>query len=208
MATNSLPADDAAGAPTPAGKPTTASDSAVTFAQLAGIVAVADRELLVHLWPALVAGAGTLLVIAAVSSGWHDPEVAGVVTVRPDPPADRPFGLRPALLLAGVLTLALLVGRWVVDIIGPKATMLASGASGLADAHAGALAAATLHQQGQVDLSSALLGVGASLSTNTVVKCVLAFTAGGHQFGWRFCAGVVPAFAVFLGVVVHAAAAA
>lgn len=182
--------------------------SAVTFVQLAGIVAVADSALLVHLWPALVAGGGTLAVIAAASSARHDPEGAGDVTVGLGPPVDRPFGLRPAILLASVLTLALLVGRWVVDVIGPEATMLASGAAGLADAHAGALAAATLHQQGQVGLSSALLGVGAALVTNTVVKCVLAFTAGGRQFGWRFCAGVVPAFAVFLGFVAHAAAAA
>ena len=182
--------------------------SVVTFAQLAGIVAIADRALLVHLWPALVAGAATLAGIAAISFTRRDPGVPGDVTAGRDPPVDRPFGLRPALLLAGVLTLALLVGRWVVDVIGPGATMLASGAAGLADAHAGALAAATLHQRGEIGLSPALLGVGAALSTNTVTKCVLAFTAGGRQFGWRFCAGVLPAFAVFLGLVARAAAAA
>jgi uncharacterized membrane protein (DUF4010 family) len=105
-------------------------------------------------------------------------------------------------VLAGVLTAALLLGRWVVDVIGPQATLVASGAAGLADAHAGALAAATLHNRGQIDMAAALYAVGAALSTNTVVKCVLALTAGGRRFAIRFAAGIVPAFGAFLATLV------
>lgn len=118
--------------------------SVVTFAQLAGIIAVADRSLLAHLCPALVAGRAALVAIAAFSFARHKPDIENTTVLLLT--GRRPFGLRPALILAGVLTRALLVGRWVVDIIGSNATMLASGAAGLADAHAVALAAAALHR--------------------------------------------------------------
>lgn len=194
--------------------------SLATFAQLAGIIAVADRPLLERLWPSLLAGAALLLITTALMAHRGgatapgdtdqladdiDPGRAQAMSVGSS--GERPFGLRPTLILASVLTLALLVGRWVVDVAGARATMIASGAAGLADAHAGALSAATLHDQGQVGMASALLGVGAALSTNTVVKCILAFAGGGRQFGLRFMIAVVPAFALFASVLGLTAAA-
>jgi uncharacterized membrane protein (DUF4010 family) len=111
-------------------------------------------------------------------------------------PGGRPFTILPALVLAGVLTLALLVGRWGAATLGPKGAILAAGATGLADAHAGGLAATALFQQGHLGLPACLIAIGASLATNTVVKCLLAFSFGGPRFGWRFSAGVVPAMVV------------
>jgi uncharacterized membrane protein (DUF4010 family) len=99
-----------------------------------------------------------------------------------------------------------LVGRWVVDVIGPQATLLASGAAGLADAHAGALAAATLHHEGQIEARTALLGIGAAVATNTVLKGVLAFVAGGRTFGWRFTPGIVVVIGLFLTTLTFTAA--
>lgn len=172
--------------------------SLATFAQLAGIVAVADRPLFNRLWPALASGALVLAGTIVFTARRHPPapETDAVESIS----RERPFGLRPTLVLASVLTAALLLGRWVADVVGPRATVLASGAAGLADAHAGALSAATLHQQGQIGVSAGLVGVGAAVTTNTVVKCVLAFTGGGRSFGWRFGAVVLPAFATFGGV--------
>ena len=189
--------------------------SIATFVQLAGIIAVADRTLLPRLWPALVAGAVVLAVLAAVISirstrtarrghvaiASSTSTNTGTAAIAPDV---RPFGLKPALILASVLTVALLVGRWVVDVVGTEATVLASGAAGLADAHAGALTAATLHQQGQINTSIALLGIAAAISANTGVKCILAFIAGGARFGWRVAAGLVPSSLVFLAATVLA----
>jgi uncharacterized membrane protein (DUF4010 family) len=74
-----------------------------------------------------------------------------------------------------------------------------SGFAGVADAHAGALAAAQLAADGQIPVSTATLAVTAALATNTVLKLVLAFAAGGLQVGARYAAlMVVPvlAFAV------------
>lgn len=181
--------------------------SVATFVQLAGIIAVADAELLAHLWPAIVAGGSVLVVVVAVTLTRGAATVGADHSPDPDRAVDRPFGVRPALVLAGVLTTAVFVGRWVADVIGPNATVLAAGAAGLADSQAGALAAATLHEQGELQLTAALLGVGAAVCTNTVVKCVLAFTVGGRRFGMRFSAGAIPAFALFLGVLGVTAAA-
>jgi len=102
--------------------------------------------------------------------------------------------LRPALVLAEVLTFALLVGRWGADLLGPKGVVLATSAAGLADAHAGAVAAASLAAKGDVTVDTALVALAAALGSNLLVKTVLAFTAGGRRFGLGFLAGMaVPA---------------
>jgi uncharacterized membrane protein (DUF4010 family) len=131
--------------------------------------------------------------------------------VRATPPTStvaRPFALTPALILATVLTAALLLGRWIVDVAGARAALVATGAAGLADAHAGALTAATLHQQDQISTSIALIGVAVAVSANSGVKCVLAFLSGGRRFGWRVAAGLVPSSAAFLAATVIAASTA
>lgn len=171
--------------------------SIATFVQLAGILAIADPALLRRLWPALAIGAVVLAAAAWLIS--RDVEVAtsdGELAGEPDVPP-RPFGIAPALVLAGVLTAALLLSRWMIDVIGTGATVVAAGAAGLADAHAGSLAVATLHDEGDITITTALLGVTAAVGANTVTKCVLAFVAGGGRFGRRFAAGVIPAFGAF-----------
>jgi uncharacterized membrane protein (DUF4010 family) len=111
--------------------------------------------------------------------------------------ASRPFALRPALVLAAVLTFAMLVGRWGVDVLGPEGVVLATFAAGLADAHAGAVAAASLAAKGDVTVDTALVAIGTALGSNLLVKVVLAFTAGGRRFGLGFLAGMAAPVVVF-----------
>jgi len=70
--------------------------------------------------------------------------------------------------------------------------VFASGAAGLADAHAGALSAATQFSRGVLGMGAALAAVGVALVANSIVKCVVAFVAGGGRFGGRFAFGLVP----------------
>jgi len=176
--------------------------SLATFVQLLIVIAVVDAQVLQRLWPPVAAGAAVLVVIAAVVY-----RRAGLPEGDPSPEQDtgakaasRPFALRPALILAAVLTLALLVGRWGADVLGSGGTVLAAFAAGLADAHAGAVAAASLAAKGDISVDTALLAVAAALGSNLIVKTVLAFTAGGRQFGLRFLVGMTPPAVVF-GVV-------
>ncbi|KAB7761462.1 MULTISPECIES: MgtC/SapB family protein [Mycobacteriaceae] len=176
--------------------------SLATFVQLLIVIAVVDAQVLQRLWPPVAAGAAVLVVIAAVV-------YRGAALAEDNPSsepdagakaASRPFALRPALVLAAVLTLALLVGRWGADVLGSGGTVLAAFAAGLADAHAGAVAAASLAAKGDISVDTALLAVAAALGSNLIVKTVLAFTAGGRRFGLRFVAGMTPPAVVF-GVV-------
>jgi len=75
--------------------------------------------------------------------------------------------------------------------------VLATSAAGLADAHAGAVAAASLAAKGDVTVNTALVALAAALGSNLLVKTVLAFTAGGRRFGLGFLAGMAVPAVVF-----------
>jgi uncharacterized membrane protein (DUF4010 family) len=178
--------------------------SLATFLQLLIVIGYVDAGVLRRLWLPVVAAAVVLIGVAAAvyrGAGRDQPDAASDVAAVP---AGRPFALRPALILAAVLVSALLVGRWGADVLGPKGAVLASFAAGLADAHAGSVAAASLAAQGDITVDVALAAIAAALGSNLLVKIALAFTAGGRRFGMGFTAGMAaPAlvFAAALGAV-------
>lgn len=181
--------------------------SLATFVQLLIVIGLVDVDVLRRLWPPVVAGAVVLVGVAAFvykgAIGTHQQNAANEEDVQATK-ASRPFALWPALVLAVVLTLALLVGRWGADVLGPNGVVVATFAAGLADAHAGAVAAASLAAKGDITVDTALFAVAAALGSNLLVKTVLAFTAGGRRFGLGFLAGMaVPA--VVFGVALTAA---
>ena len=181
--------------------------SIATLVQLMAIVTVVSREVAAKLWPSMVAGG---LVLAAIAwLGYRKAPAQLVISDGPGDPAPigRPFALLPALVLAGILTVALLVGRWGSSVFGTEGAVFAAAAAGLADAHAGALSSATLFQQGELGLAATLIAIGAAFAANSVVKCIVAFSVGGARFGWRFTAGIIPAtVTVCLGLAFTAAA--
>jgi uncharacterized membrane protein (DUF4010 family) len=175
--------------------------SVATFVQLLVVIGLVDVEVLRRLWLPVAAAMLVLVGIAAfVYRGAlkSDPDRAGEGQGEDGESArSRPFALRPALILAAVLTLALLVGRWGADVLGPQGAVLAAFAAGLADAHAGSVAAATLAAKGDITVDTALIAVAAALGSNLLVKTVLAFTAGGRRFGLGFIAGMAAPAVVF-----------
>ena len=173
--------------------------SLATFVQLLLVIGLIDRDVLQRLWLPVIAAAAVLIVVAGLV-------YRGALRADPDesdsddaghPPVSRPFALRPALILAAVLTFALLVGRWGGEIFGPQGTVMAAFAAGLADAHAGSVAAASLAAGGDISVDTALIAIGAALGSNLLVKTVLAFTAGGRRFGTRFVAAMAAPAVVF-----------
>ena len=96
-----------------------------------------------------------------------------------------------------MLTLALFVGRWGAVTFGSAGAIAVSGLAGLADAHAGALAAAQLAASGQIEVATAVWAIGAALASNTVLKMLLAFAAGGVRVGATYCALMVLPVAAF-----------
>lgn len=174
--------------------------SLATFVQLLVVIGFVEPEVLRRLWPPVVAGAIVLGVVAAIVYRGTSaaPRGADVVSTGAEThTAARPFSLRPALVLAAVLVVALFVGRWGADVLGSRGAVLAAAAAGLADAHAGALGAASLAAKGTITVDSAVQAVAAALGSNLLVKSVLAFTSGGRRFGLGFVAGMAVPTVVF-----------
>ena len=176
--------------------------SLATFVQLLVVIGLVDGDVLRRLWPAVLAAAAALAVIAAAVYRTAARAAAAEAADTVEIPASRPFALRPALVLAAVLTLALLVARWGAEVLGARGAVLAALAAGLADAHAGSVAAASLAAKGDITIDTALLAISAALGSNLLVKCVLAFTAGSRRFGLGFLAGMAAPTAVFAAVMV------
>ncbi len=171
--------------------------SLATYVELVAIIAVADRGVVREVVPAAALGSAVLFVTDG-RRWWrarhteHEDDDTSSVT------PERPFALKPVLLLAGVLTAALLLARWAADRFGASGAVFAAGAAGFADAHAASLAVVTLHAQGDIPLGTCLTSIAAAVGTNTLTKVILAFTAGGRAFGRRFLVGVVPSFVVMI----------
>jgi len=184
--------------------------SLATFIQVLLVVGYVDAAVLRRLWPPVAAAA---IVLAGVVAVVYRGAVRRDGPLEQEPadddaavPAGRPFALRPALILTAVLVCALLVGRWGAEVLGPQGAVLASFAAGLADAHAGSVAAASLRAQGDITVGTALAAIAAALGSNLLVKIALAFTAGGRRFGLGFAAGMA-APAVVFGAALFAVAA-
>ncbi len=177
--------------------------SLATFVQLLIVIALVDSTVLRRLWPPVLTAAVALAVVAAVvyRRATRDADAATL-------PTGRPFALRPALILAVLLTVALLIARWGAEMFGARGAVLAACAAGFADAHAGAVAAASLAARGDITVNTALLAISAALGSNLLVKCVLAFTAGSRRFGLSFCAGMALPTAVYAAVMVATLSAA
>lgn len=144
--------------------------SLATLVQLIVVIAYVNPDLLRRLWPpVLTAGVVLAVVVAAVYRGAVRGEGVGESDAGAIP-AGRPFALRPALILAAVLIFALLLGRWGADTLGPQGAVLAAFGAGLADAHAGSVAAATLAAKGDITALTALGAVSAALGSNLLVK--------------------------------------
>lgn len=173
--------------------------SLATFVQLLVVIGLVDVEVLRRLWLPVLAGLLVLLVVAALVYRGASivPDQDAAEPDEPHPIPGRPFALRPALILAAVLTGALLVGRWGAEVLGPRGAVLAAFAAGLADAHAGSVAAASLAAKGDITVDTALISVAAALGSNLIVKTVLAFTAGGRRFGIGFLAAMAVPSLVF-----------
>ncbi|MBB3604490.1 uncharacterized membrane protein (DUF4010 family) [Mycolicibacterium sp. BK556] len=174
--------------------------SEATFLQLLLVIGVVDLDVLRRLWPPVIAAAAVLIVVAVAVYRGRAADHHQQTEPEPDaksPSTARPFALRPALVLAAVLTLALLIGRWGADVFGPQGAVLAAFAAGLADAHAGSVAAASLAAKGDITVDTALVAIAAALGSNLLVKIVLAFTAGGRRFGMGFVAGMAGPAVVF-----------
>lgn len=97
-------------------------------------------------------------------------------------PKGRAFDLRVALLFAAVVSAILLVAAALTQWLGRAGLVAGVAASGFADAHAAAIAVASLVGAGQLGPADAVLPILVAFTTNTISKGVVAVTTGDRKF--------------------------
>jgi uncharacterized membrane protein (DUF4010 family) len=167
-----------------------------TLAQIVAVTAIASPPVALRLLPAI--GAGVVVLLAEVA--WLVWRTKPAEAENDEPVVSRPMSLKAALSLAAVLVVFLVITRAAAEWLGGGGVVAAGALGGLADAHAAAIAAASLAPQ-SISVHVAVLACGAALATNTVVKLVLATVAGGPRFALRLAAWLAPVVvAVGLGM--------
>ncbi|MGA8135857.1 MULTISPECIES: DUF4010 domain-containing protein [Pseudomonas] len=118
------------------------------------------------------------------------------------PPADtsppinigHAFNLKLTLMVAAGISSLFLVTSAMQARFGLSGLFTASILGGLADAHATSASVAALVKSGQLSAENARLPILAILASNTLSKCVMAWSSGGGAFARR----VVPALLLIL----------
>ncbi|MHB8913352.1 MAG: MgtC/SapB family protein [Lysobacter sp.] len=169
-----------------------------TIIQLTIVMAALSPELLRHAaWP--LAAAGMVAVGAAVVSSWRAFSASGDAH---DLAGKRPFEPVRVLAFVSILAVIVLLAAIARHWLGAGSLPWVLAASGLADVHAAAASAAQLVATGQVDADQALLALLAALTTNSLMKCVVAALKGGRHYAARVIPGIVlmvVAFAMVMG---------
>lgn len=156
-----------------------------TIVQLAVVISLVDPALMTRLGLPLIAAG---LVTAAYGAlftwrGAREPGASGK-------DVGRPFELRTAFVFVLVVGAALLASALLTQWLGEGGLLLASAVSGLADAHAAAISAASLSSTGEVGADLAALAVLAGFSSNALSKVVVACSLGDRGYAIALVPGI------------------
>lgn len=160
--------------------------SVATLVQITLLTGLVDRAVAVRLGPAMAAGVAVLLAEA-----WWLGRNDAAEVVEEQPPG-QPFALLPALVLAAVISLVVVLATWMQDRYGAAGATAVAATGGLADAHATAVALAGLAHDHQLTVTGAVLAIALGLATNTGSKVVAAAVVGGGGFALRILLLHVP----------------
>ena len=160
--------------------------SVASIAQIAILIGLVSRPLLMKMALPLLAAGCMVAIYAALFAirSVHD-------TGERKSLAGRPFDPRTVLIFVLVIGCALIISALLTRWLGDNGLLIASAISGLADAHAPAVSAASLAANESVTLELAALAVLTGLSVNTISKCVVAFSVGDRAFGFEFAPGIL-----------------
>jgi uncharacterized membrane protein (DUF4010 family) len=100
------------------------------------------------------------------------------------------FSLRTAVIFATLVGLILLVSAGLNAWLGARGILLSAALTGLADAHATAASAASLMAADKISSAQAVEPILIGLTTNTLMKAVVAFKAGGVPYATRIVPGL------------------
>lgn len=98
-------------------------------------------------------------------------------------PVGRAFALKPALILAAIITGALFAARVAAEYLGPQAVVAVAALTGAAETHAATVAAVDMVNQGVLSPTLAMVAGVAAMTANTILKLILGYSAAGPVVG-------------------------
>jgi uncharacterized membrane protein (DUF4010 family) len=159
--------------------------SVATVLQLAAMLAFLAPSLLVLMIKPLLFAGGT----AATYAGWFTWQALQTpLSAHAD--SGRAFDLLTAIGFAGLTGAVSVISAALNAWTGDGGVMFVMFVSGLADAHAAAVASASLQLGGKITAPVAMVAILTGLSANTLVKAILAVTAGGWPYARRIIPGL------------------
>jgi uncharacterized membrane protein (DUF4010 family) len=167
--------------------------SIATIIQMAIVVAVLQPALLYELMRPLIFGG----IAACAYSLWFIVKDMPTKDGSQDQDRGHAFDLKSAVSFAAVIAAVLLLSAGLNDSLGQRGTLLAAAITGLVDPHATAASIASLVAAGKLSVKGALWPILAGLTTNSLMKALVAFNAGGKVYAVRIVPGLVIVTAAF-----------
>lgn len=162
--------------------------SIATLVQMAVVLAATSMATLQALVvPLLTAGAAATLYGAI----WTLVAIRQRTEERPDARQQRAFSVPTALAFSLTLALILVASAALQEWLGDTGIVLAAGLAGLVNTHSAAISVALLVGSGKIAATDAVLPILAGISTNSVVRIVLAHAGGGREFAIRVIPGLI-----------------
>lgn len=168
--------------------------SIATIIQMSVVIGLVERSLLGALALPLLLGGG-----AACAYGFLFMLHREGATASNDPVDDvgRAFDLKTAAGFAALVSVILLLSAGLSAWLGTPGMLLGAALTGLADAHATAASAASLVAANKIPGAQAVGPILIGLTTNTLMKALVAFRSGGM----RYAARIVPGLALMIAAV-------
>jgi uncharacterized membrane protein (DUF4010 family) len=169
-------------------KPATAGavlSSIATIVELAVVLRATDHSILTAIrLPLIAAGVAAVIYGAAftartLSTPAAKPAAKGSV-----------FDLKTTGILAATVAAVTFVSGLMNAKFGQTGITAAAALAGFGDAHAAAVSVASLAAAGKLTTDQAILPILAAVTTNTITKGFLAFSAGGPDFAVRVVPGL------------------
>ncbi len=164
--------------------------SVTTAVTMIAVVAAIDETAALGIAPAMLAASVTSALFAAVLLVSSHGSPAGDVALS------SPINLRAALFFGAMVSGVLIVATLLSRAFGRNAALASSAAAGLADAHSGAISAATLASHGILSSPDAQMAVLLSFTANSMTKTILSAATGSRRFATLIALGLCLAVSV------------
>lgn len=163
-----------------------ALSSLSTFVQMAVVLATVSPPTLVLMAPSLVAG-GAVAGVYGLFFAWR----AGGGAGGAGPAQGSAVSLGAALGLAAIMGVMLVIAAALRDWFGEAGVIAGAAVGGSIDTHSAAISVASLVMAGSLTPAQALVPILVAMSSNALLKIVLALSMGTRDFAARVVPGII-----------------